>query len=162
VRTASGLNFVRALEEPVASAALRSVLAATGEFTVVHCCAREFPFGFVADAGAGAVSFDLGLLKRADVDAIAELAEAGLGLLAGAVPAGGDSGAKPRPPRQTAEAVVELWRRTSLDPRQFAGQVVITPACGLAGSAPAAARATLAHCRQAARIAAEMVEEGAR
>jgi methionine synthase II (cobalamin-independent) len=162
VRTASGLNFVRALDEPAASAALRSVLAATAEFTVVHCCARQFPFSFVKDAGAGAVSFDLGLLRHEDADVIAEIADAGLGLLAGAVPAGGDSGAKPRPPRQTAEAVTELWHRTSLDPRQFAGQVVITPACGLAGAAPAAARATLAHCRQAARIAAEMIEEGAR
>jgi methionine synthase II (cobalamin-independent) len=162
VRTASGLNFVRALDEQAASAVLRSVLAATAEFTVVHCCAGRFPFRFVQEAGAGAVSFDLGLLRRDDVDAIAEVAEAGLGLLAGAVPAsGGESGAKPRPPRQTAEAVVELWRRTSLDSGQFAGQVVITPACGLVGAAPAAARATLAHCRDAARIAAEMIEEGA-
>lgn len=163
VRTASGLNFVPPLDEMVASAALRSVLEATAQFTIVHSCAPGFPFGFVTGAGAGAVSFDLSLLRREDLDAVAEAADAGAGLLAGAVPAGGgDAGAQPRPPRQTAEAVAEMWRRTSLDPRQFAGQVVITPACGLAGAAPAAARATLAHCRQAARIAAEMIEEGAR
>jgi methionine synthase II (cobalamin-independent) len=36
--------------------------------------------------------------------------------------------------------------------------VVITPACGLAGVSPAAARAALEHCREAARIAPEMIE----
>jgi hypothetical protein len=36
---------------------------------------------------------------------------------------------------------------------------VITPACGLAGVSPAAARAALEHCREAARIAPEMIEE---
>jgi hypothetical protein len=45
-----------------------------------------------------------------------------------------------------------------LAPNLLAKQVVITPACGLAGCAPAAARAALAHCRDAARIAPEMIE----
>lgn len=162
VRTASGLNYVRALDEQVATTTLRSVLEATPEFTVVHCCAAEFPFDFVRKAGAGAVSFDLGLLGRAGIDAVAETADAGLGLLVGAVPAVTGGGARPDEPQQTAEAVATMWRRTSLDARLFAGQVVITPACGLAGAAPAAARATLAHCRDAARIAAEMIEEGVR
>ena len=136
VRTASGLNYVRALDEQVATATLRSVLGATPEFTVVHCCAAEFPFDFVWKAGAGAVSFDLGLLGRAGIDAVAEIADAGLGLLAGAVPAVTTGGARPGEPQQTAQAVVTMWRQTSLDARLFASQVVITPACGLAGAAP--------------------------
>jgi methionine synthase II (cobalamin-independent) len=47
-----------------------------------------------------------------------------------------------------------------MQPRKLTEQVVITPACGLAGLSPAAARAALAHCREAARIAPELIEEG--
>jgi methionine synthase II (cobalamin-independent) len=38
--------------------------------------------------------------------------------------------------------------------------VVVTPACGLAGLSPKAAREALARCREAARIAPELIEEG--
>jgi methionine synthase II (cobalamin-independent) len=161
IRTASGLNFVRALDEIVAGDTLRAVLDATGAFTVVHCCAREMPFLFVKESGARAVSFDLSLLERRDMDAVAELAESKLGLLVGAVPTVADGSAPPRAPRDTAEAVVTLWRRMTLDPGQLAEQVVVTPACGLAGLSPEAARARLEHCREAARIVPEMIVEGA-
>jgi hypothetical protein len=69
------------------------------------------------------------------------------------------AGGPPLAPRQTAEAVVGMWRKTGLTAQQLARQVVITPACGLAGVSPAAARAALEHCREAARIAPEMIEE---
>jgi methionine synthase II (cobalamin-independent) len=159
VRTASGLNTVSALDEIAARDTLGSVLAATGAFTVVHCCAAGFPLLLMKDAGAGAVSLDLALLERGDVDAVAEIAEAGLGLLVGAVPT--SEGAAAKAPRETAAAVVTLWHRTALDPRRLAGQVVVTPACGLASLSPEAARAMLACCREAARIAPELIEEGA-
>jgi methionine synthase II (cobalamin-independent) len=158
VRTASGLNTVAALDETVARDTLGSVLAATGSVTVVHCCAPGFPLLFAKRAGAWAVSFDCALLERGDIDAVAEIAEAGLGLLVGAEPA--SEGAAAKAPRETASAVVSLWRRTTLDPSRLARQVVVTPACGLAGLSPEGARATLAHCREAARIAPEMIEEG--
>jgi methionine synthase II (cobalamin-independent) len=154
VPTASGLNTVPALDEIVARDTLRTVLAAAGAFTVVHCCAAGFPFLLMKDADAGAVSFDLARLQRADIDAVAEIAEAGLGLLAGAAATSGQPGA-----RETASAVVTLWRQTALDPRRLGDQVVITPACGLAGLSPDAARVILARCREAARIAPEMIEE---
>jgi len=158
VRTASGLSTVPALDEIIATDTLRSVLSAAGAFTVVHCCSAGFPFLVVKDAGAGAVSFDLARLERREIDAVAEIAEADLGLLVGAVPAGSEAAVGSA--KETASAVVTLWRRTALDPRGLAAQVVITPACGLAGLSPEAARAALAHAREAARIAPEMMEEG--
>lgn len=161
IRTASGLNVVRALDETVASATLRSVLEAAGTYTVVHCCAAGFPFLFIRDTGARAVSFDLELVRRRDEDAVAEVAESGLGLLVGAVPTVVDTQAAPRRPRDTAEAVVTLWRRMTLDPAKLAEQVVVTPACGLAGLSPDEARARLELCREAARIVPEMIVEGA-
>ena len=63
---------------------------------------------------------------------------------------------------QTAMAVVDLWRRIGLPAGLLTRQLVLTPACGLAGASPAGARAVLAHCQAAARLAPELIEEGAR
>jgi len=163
VPTASGLNFVRALEPVTASERLGAVLSAAGSAasTVVHCCAAASPFHVIADSGAAGVGFDLGLVRNADVDLIAELAESGMALMVGAVSTSAAqrlASGPPLAPRQTAAAVVELWRKTGLATDLLAGHVVITPACGLAGVSPAAARAALEHCREAARIAPEMIE----
>lgn len=162
VPSASGLNVVAAIDTAVASQRLGTVVAAPGAFTVVHCCAENPPFPEIAAAGAPAAGFDLSLITSKDIDSIAERAEAGLALFAGALPSSAGQrlvSGPPLAPRQTAEAVVTLWRRTGLAAAQMARQVVITPACGLAGVSPAAARAALGHCREAARIAAEMIEE---
>jgi methionine synthase II (cobalamin-independent) len=159
VPTASALNMVRALDETAARAALGPVLQATTAATVVHCCAPDYPFLLVRDAGADAVSFDLATVGRGNLDALAEVADGGLGLLVGALPTDAPAGAKPRPPRDTADAVVTLWRRMTLAPGRLAEQVVVTPACGLAGLSPQLARTALAHCREAARIAPELIEE---
>jgi hypothetical protein len=165
VPTASGLNRVSEVDTAVASAGLRSVLRATTAFSVVHCCAPLFPFGIMKDAGAAAVSFDLSLLRRSDEDAVAEAAEAGMAMLLGALQttiAKRDSPASPPPPRQTASAVITWWHRLGMPSAQLAGQVVITPACGLAGASPASARDALAHCREAAGLVPELIEEGVR
>lgn len=163
VPTASGLNVVRAVEPVTARQRLGEVLASGSgaASTIVHCCANQTPFRAMAESGADGIGFDLSLLRDADVDLIAELADAGLALFAGALPTSAVlrlAGGPPLPPRQTAERVTELWHKTGLPPAQFARQVVITPACGLPDVAPAAARAALEHCREAARIAAEMTE----
>jgi methionine synthase II (cobalamin-independent) len=159
VPTASALNMVRELDDTAARAALGPVLAATTAATVVHCCAPDYPFLLVKDAGADAVSFDLATVGRGNLDALSEVADAGLGLLVGALPTEQDPDRKPRPPKETADAVVTLWHRMTLDPRRLAEQVVVTPACGLAGLSPQLARTALAHCREAARIAPELAEE---
>ncbi len=159
VPTPSGLSRVRVVEEEVLRDRLREVLdAARGpagapgalaggaRYTIVHCCAAEYPYPTVAAAGADAVSFDMSLLRRADYDTLAETAEAGLGLLVGA-------------PVDTARAVRELWRMMGLPPARCAAQVVITPACGLAAASPGPARNVLRRCREAARILPELMEE---
>jgi len=72
----------------------------------------------------------------------------------------------------TAQRVVELWRQmgwpaarqpgaSKISAAGIAAQVVITPACGLAGAPPDYARAALAACREAARILPELIEEEA-
>jgi len=171
VPTASGLNRVPAPEETGAEAGLRAVADAARAFTVVHCCAPEVPFGMIKAAGMQAVGLDLSLLRRDEGDGLAEIVEAGLGILAGAVPATAPGvaergGARLPEPSATARRVVELWRRmgwpavSGAGRGDVAGQVVLTPACGLAGASPGYARAALAHCREAARLLPELIEEG--
>src|SRR6201996_2010595 len=56
VPTPSGLSTVRAVEDEAARERLRQVLAATPNYTVVHCCSSDLPFGIIRSAGADAVS----------------------------------------------------------------------------------------------------------
>ncbi len=76
---------------------------------------------------------------------------------------------QPPSARQTAERVIELWRRMGwptarggpdTGPVSVAGQVVLTPACGMAGATPGYARDAMARCREAARLLPELIEEG--
>ncbi|HUJ05514.1 MAG TPA: methionine synthase [Streptosporangiaceae bacterium] len=166
--TASGLYRLAAVDATVAADGLRAVLAAAQAPGIVHCCAPDVPFGCVVSAGASAVSFDLGLLRRGQEDGVGEAAEAGLSIWAGAVPplppGGPAPGGAARSPQdaahRTAVAVIGLWRRIGLDPGSLAEQVVVTPACGLVGVSPARARGVLAQCRAAARLVPELVQEG--
>ncbi len=170
--TASGLSRLAAVEADTLQGRLEQVLAATHAYTIVHCCAPSVPFGIIRAAGADGVAFDLGQLRRADEDGVAESAEAGLGLLTGAVLAvpdqavggGGSSGASGSSRQgggahQTAERVIRMWRRLGLSLATCAEQTVITPACGLAGVSPAQARAALTRCREAASTLPELIEE---
>jgi methionine synthase II (cobalamin-independent) len=165
VPTASGLNMISPVDPTVAAATLRTVLQAAKAFATVHCCAPDIPFKIIRECGAGAVGFDLGLLRREDEDGLAETAEAGLGILAGATtitaPERG-SRAGSHAQRDTAAGVIALWRRMGLPTATLTEQVVITPSCGLAGASPAGARAVLARCREAAMIMPELIEEGQR
>jgi methionine synthase II (cobalamin-independent) len=174
VPTPSGLSRVRAVEDDVARDRLREVLGATGKYSVLHCCSSDLPFGIIMSAGADAVSFDPAQLRRGDFDRFAEAAEAGAGLLIGALPTTGpldsqegqrsgrrtgrDERTRPKP-ADTAGLVRDLWRKMDLPAAQCARQVVITPACGLAGSSPQQARDALRWCREAARVLPEMMDE---
>ena len=175
VPTPSGLSRVRAVEDETAREKLHQVLTAAGQYSVVHCCSHDLPFGLIISAGADGVSFDPSQLRRGDFDGFAEAAEAGLGLLIGALPTTGPAtrqkeGEQPprrsgrdereRPaPSDTARIVKDLWRKMDLPAAQCAPQVVITPACGLAGASPRQARDALRWCREAAAVLPEMMGE---
>jgi hypothetical protein len=204
ISSASGLRRLAPPEESDVETRLGAVISASAAYSIVHCCAVSVPFGIIRGAGAGAVSFDLAQLGPGGEDALAETVEAGLGILAGVVPAtppagtartsgagtgpgaGAGSGAGtgpgrgprgssrgsggPPPERAAAERVIELWQRMGwpggrrpgqeAGPAGVAAQVVLTPACGLAGAPPGYAREALARCREAARLLPELIEEG--
>ena len=173
VPTASGLNRLPVPEAASLETGLGAIISAAATFTVVHCCAMSVPFGMIRGAGADGAGCDLSKLARTEEDALAEAVEAGLGILAGVVPATGQAAAgavrrePPSAPRR-AERVTELWRRMgwpaardgSAGPGGVAAQVVLTPACGMAGATPGYARDAMARCREAARLLPELIEEG--
>jgi hypothetical protein len=152
VPTESGLSAYRAVSGPDAATALRTVVEAVGVPVVAHCCAADVPLQVLRDARAAALALDLSLLK--DLDPVGEAIEAGVGLFAGAAPTGPVNGQAPTG-KQVAERVTKLWSRLGFPASRLAEQVVVTPACGLAGASEPYARAVLAACREAGRRIAE-------
>jgi hypothetical protein len=136
VPTESGWQTLRAVSAPNVTSGLSTVVDAVGVPVVAHCCAADVPLGLLRDAGAAAVAVDLALVE--ELDPLGELLDAGLGLFAGR--------AEP-----DADALRTLWRDLGFPAERLPVQVVVTPACGLAGATPAQARAALAACRTAAR-----------
>ena len=139
---------------------------------IIHCCAANAPLGLFVGAGAAAVSLDLALVNDSDaatLDALGAVIDAGLGLFAGAVPtAARATGSAPgstaypapgQPPSatQVADRITALWRRLGFPTDRLGSQVVVTPACGLAGASPDYATAALGVCVEAGR---RLVEGG--
>ena len=174
VPTASGLNRLPVPEAADTEAGLGSIISAARAFTVVHCCALSVPFGIIKGAGADGVGCDLSTLEQTGEDGLAEAVEAGLGIVAGVIPATGTAAApEPPPADRVARAVTALWQRMGwpvarrggagpgggTGPGGVAAQVVLAPACGMAGATPGYARAAMACCREAARMLPELIEE---
>jgi methionine synthase II (cobalamin-independent) len=154
IPTESGLSAYRAVGGAGAASALRAVVRAVGVPVIVHCCAPAVPLQVVRDAGAAAVALDLGTIK--DLDPLGEALEAGLGLFAGAVATRPAPGSPPPTSAKVAERVRTLWSRLGFPAARLPEQVVITPACGLAGASPSYVRAVLKACRDAGRRLAEV------
>lgn len=152
VPTASGFGRHRSVEPPVASEALAWVLEAVtaeGGEPWVHCCAPGAPLSLLRGAGARGLAVDLVQLAPADHDALAEALEAGdavaLGVVATAAP-----GVAPPAAGALTERVERWLDLTGLDPSGVAGELVLTPACGMAAMSTGFARAALSALREAA------------
>lgn len=140
VPTESGWQTLRAVAVPTVTSGLSTVVESAGVPAIAHCCAPGVPLDLLRDAGFVAISLDLELLG--DLDPVGELLDAGMGLFAGRAEPG-------------AEPVRRLWRELGFPPERLPAQVVLTPACGLAGATPERARAVISACREAARQLAD-------
>jgi len=154
VPTESGLSAYRAVDGPAAATGLRTVAEAVGVPVIVHCCAPDTPLQVIRDGGAAAISLDLGQLK--DLDPLGEAIEAGVGFFAGAAATQPRPDGRPPSSQQIADRVRKVWDRLSFPAALLPRQVVVTPACGLAGASPEYVRAVLAACREAGRRLAEV------
>ena len=153
VPTESGFGTHRPVETEVARALLRDVIDAAGVPALVHCCAPDVPLELIRSAGAVGVALDLSLVT--DLDPLGEVIDAGLGLLAGAAPTLPPASGRAPTSAEVADRVRRVWDQLGFPRRRLAEQVVVTPACGLAGATPAYARAVLTACRDAGRRLAE-------
>jgi methionine synthase II (cobalamin-independent) len=150
VPTESGLYTLRSVDESIVESSLRALVGSAGIPVVVHCCAGRVPVALLARTSAAALSVDLALVD--DLDPVGEAIDAGVGLFAGAA---ATTGARAPASADVATTVDTLWRRLGFPPERLADQVVITPACGLAGASPEYARGVLAACVEAGRRLAE-------
>ncbi|WFE38796.1 methionine synthase [Micromonospora sp. WMMD998] len=153
VPTESGFGTHRPVEAEAARGLLRGVCDAAGVPTLVHCCAPDVPLELIRSAGAAGVALDLSLVT--DLDPLGEAIDAGFGLLAGAAPTLPPASGRAPTSAEVADRVRRVWDQLGFPRRRLAEQVVVTPACGLAGATPAYARAVLAACRDAGRRLAE-------
>lgn len=152
VPTASGFHRHRSVDDPEASPALEWVMAAvadSGATPVVHCCAPDAPIGLLTGAGARGVSVDLGVLTPAGHDAVAEVLESGRTLMLGVVPSTEPAGTADE--GGLTERVLRLLDMLGLDPAADTGDLVVTPACGLAGASASWARRACELSRRVAR-----------
>lgn len=143
--TSSGFGRLRAVDPQEVRSGLADVVAAGREgaaLVAVHCCAPRTPLPLLRAAGADAIALDVALLGDAAWESVAASVEAGVALWAGVVATDLDDTALAAP-NPTAAAVDPLMRRWSDLALPTAGldDVVLTPACGLAGSTPQRARA---------------------
>jgi hypothetical protein len=116
VPTESGFSVLPPVEAATATEALGRVVAAAGVPVIMHCCAADAPVRLFRDAGAAAVAIDLDLLGS-DLDPLGEVLDAGLGLLAGAVPTGLRRGSA-APDRQGESAAPDRQGESAAPDRQ--------------------------------------------
>jgi methionine synthase II (cobalamin-independent) len=154
IPTESGLGAYRAVDGADAATGLRTIVEAAGVPVIVHCCAPAVPLQVVRDAGAAAVALDLSFVEH--LDPLGEALEAGLGLFAGAAPTLPPADGRAPTSAHLAERVRGLWGRLGFPAARLPQQVVITPACGLAGAPRPYVRAVLKACRDAGRRLSEV------
>lgn len=144
--TQSGFGRIRSVDPQRAADGIRTVLAAAGErSTIVHCCAPAAPIPLLRNAGAGALAIDTSLLSPAGWESVAATIESGTGLVAGCLPTDGTG------TREAAvRSLLEAWERTGLEASRL-GDLLVSPACGLAGASAGGASVSYRTTRDIAR-----------
>lgn len=144
VPTASGFGRHRSVDLPEASGLLAEVLAVitdAGAEPWVHSCAPGVPWDLVRGAGARGLLVDLSQVDAAATDHLAEHLEAGGVVGFGVVPSTDPAGAVSD--RTFTEQVLRWCDMVGLDAEELGDQVIVMPACGLAGASGAWARRAL-------------------
>lgn len=156
LRGVSVLDTVRAVPEPEALAVLDAVITAQSAPVLVHSCAESAALSFLRGSAAAAVGFDMSTIATRDLDDIGEILDTGKQVALGLVPT--TRPAKPPTWRDIAEPGVRLIDRLGLRRSTLATQILVAPACGLAGAPLDWARAALRLSTEVARAYAEEPE----
>lgn len=153
VPTSSGFGRHRSVDPPRASAALEVVFAAisaAGAGSIAHCCAAEVPVALLRGAGAEGISVDLDVLSAAAYDELGTALDQGSRVLLGVLPGTDPVHGRLPTEQQVVDRVLRLLDMLGFDPDEVGPQLVLTPACGLAGASPQYARTALSLLRESA------------
>ena len=138
VPTASGLYTYRAVPATTAREVLETFTESVGVPIIAHCCAPDAPLDLFREAGFAGLAIDL---SQVDVlDPLGYAVDSGMLLLAGI----------PLADKDPAARIQRLWKDLGFAPDKVS-EVVVTPACGLAGVTPEQARAAIKACQDASR-----------
>ncbi|KAA1420385.1 methionine synthase [Mumia zhuanghuii] len=146
IPTASGIGRHRRVHDPDADASLREVttaVRAAGARPVVHSCSADVPVTLLSGAGFEAISFDLGLVRRAQYDTYAAVLEAGVDLWPGATA---------EDPTALRRTIDRFFGDLGFGEDAWFPRAVLSTSCGLAGESPADARAVLRRGAEATRL----------
>lgn len=160
IGTASGLSSYRAVDPQVAGAVLGQVLADVedaGALPGIHCCADDVPFGLLVSSGARFVSVDITALDTAGDEGVGGAFDAGVGILAGAVPS---TGSGQLGDARASAPLRDLLHRLGLEDDRWLAQLAVTPTCGLAAADPVWVRTALAACRSVGHVLRHDEEAG--
>lgn len=155
IPTASGFHRHRSVDTPQAVALLEPLFAVISDAdagSIAHCCASESPIDLFRRAGAGAVSLDVTHLSASSYDPLGSLLDDGSTVYLGVI---GTSPVESVNDSRVIERVKRLLDMLGFAADDVSGQVVLTPACGLADASPAEVRMVLRTLSGAARGLAE-------
>jgi len=149
----TALAPVHPVDEALATALLDDCVARVGGEVAVHSCAAGMPWKMLQRSTVHAVSIDVSTLVAADLDGIGELVESGRTVQLGVVPSTAPA-ARPSA-EEIAKSAVSLTDRLGFPRSVLRDSIGVTPACGLAGVAPAWARVAVELAQEAADAFAE-------
>lgn len=146
VPTESGLHRHRSVPADEVQAGLRQLVAAAGGELVVHSCAPA-PVRLLVTSGLRTLALDASVVRRDDLDVLAEHVDGGGALWLGVVPT--HQGPVVPSVREVVAATDRFLRPLELG-RRLLGQLWLTPGCGLAGFSREAATGVARVLRDAA------------
>ena len=146
VPTASGYSRVRSISAQQVTTWFSDLVQTTQQADTalwLHNCADEALIDLANVAAFSGTSFDISTITTADVDRLGTAFERGRTLVIGAIGVSDWSLAEGVIASRACERIELLRSRLSIPQDEWARQVVVTPACGLAGATPAQARTVM-------------------
>lgn len=132
---------VHPVDEALAQGLFDECVATVGGEVALHCCAPDLPWKLLQRTKIGAISVDVSTLTAADLDGVGEFIETGRVVLLGVVPVHAPD--RRLAPEEVATAAASITDRLGFPRGVLRDRVGITPACGLAGTTAAWARAAI-------------------